>query len=377
MCNAGYDRDSVCWHHYDYSREVLTGVVTNDSWFAYICQLDPCGAHAAAGKRAPVEGCPDCDDWQVEGPHWLRANPNLGVTIPWAYLREQVRAAIGRPRKRAIVERLNFCRWTDQVTIWIPTEKWAACRGPASAASLAGRACYVGIDVSSKIDLTSVELLFPRDDDEEPAIVVDLGPDWQGEQPHERPETSRTFELHRQFDLLSYFWMPQETLHAREAEDRMPFTQLAKDGHLRLTTGSMVDQDEILDFIIRELAPRYQILGFGIDISNAVAMVTRLQRHFGDSRVIDIPQGFRQLSEPSKIFEALVMAGRIHHDGNKVMTWCVSNVGREENKWGDIRPVKVNQRKRIDGVVAVIDAIRVASLVTEPPQAEDPVLVFA
>lgn len=376
ITNSGYDRESACWHHHEYSREVLEGVVENDSWFAYVCQLDPCEAHVAAGKRAPVDGCPDCDAWQVEGPHWLKANPNLGVSLPWQYLREQVAEAIGMPSKRNIVRRLNFCEWTDQVTVWLPTEQWAACRGHETAASLIGRACYVGIDVSSKIDLTSVELLFPRDADE-PALVVDLGPDWQGEQPHERPEGTRTCELHRRYDLISHFWLPRDTLRAREADDRVPFTQWEQDGHLRVTTGSMIDLDEILDVIIREFATQYQILGFGVDITNALAMVTRLQRHFGDDKVIDIPQGFRQLSEPSKIFEALVMAGRIHHDGNKVMNWCVSNVGKEESKWGDIRPVKVNQRKRIDGVVAVIDAIRVASLVTDPPAADDPVLVFA
>lgn len=360
--NSGYDRESVCWHHHEYSREVLEVIVDNDSWFAYVCQLDPCTTHVEAGKRAPVEGCIDCDDWRVEGPHWLKANPNLGVSLPWQYLREQVAEAIGMPSKRNIVRRLNFCEWTDQVTVWIATEKWAACY--ATPPPLLGQACFVGIDVSSKIDLTSVELIFPSEIDEA-AIVVDLGPDWQGEQPHERPTVNRTFNLNRRYDIVSNFWMPRETLAAREAEDRVPYAQWAREGHLRVTTGSMVDQDEILDTIIREFAVKYRILGIGIDISNAAAMVTRLQTHFGPEKVIDIPQGFRHLSEPSKILEALVMAARIHHDNNKVMNWCVSNVGKEESKWGDIRPVKLNQRKRIDGIVAVVDAIRVSTLVPE------------
>jgi phage terminase large subunit-like protein len=365
ITNSGYDRESVCWHHHEFSREVLERVVDNESWFAYVCQLDPCEAHAEAGKRVPVDGCPDCDEWKTEGPHWLKANPNLGVSLPWQYLREQVAEAIGMPSKRNIVRRLNFCEWTDQVTVWIPTEKWTACKGPATSASLVGRACFVGIDVSSKIDLTSVELLFPREE-AEPTVTIDLGPDWQGEQPHDRPQTSRTFDLTRSYDVVSHFWMPKDTLAAREAEDRVPFTQWWKEGHLHVTTGTMVDQDEILDTVIREFAAKYRILGIGIDTSNAAAMVTRLQSHFGPDKVVDIPQGFRQLSEPSKIYEALVMAHRLHHDGNKVMTWCVANVGKEENNWGDIRPVKITQRKRIDGVVALIDAIRVSTLVPGP-----------
>ncbi len=366
ITNSGYDRESVCWHHHEFSREVLEGVIQNDTWFAYVCQLDPCAVHTAAGKRAPVEGCPDCDAWQIEGPHWLKANPNLGVSLPWQYLREQVAEAIGMPSKRNIVRRLNFCEWTDQVTVWIPIERWVGCHGPATAASLVGRACYLGIDVSSKIDLTAVALLFPREE-EAPAIAVDLGPDWQGEQPHERPPARRTFNLHQRYDLVSNFWMPRDTLRTREVEDNVKFSDWVAESYLRLTTGNMVDQDEILDTIIREFAVQFRILGIGIDLANAAAMVTRLQTHFGPEKVVDIPQGFRQLSEPSKIFEALIMAGRLHHDGNKVMNWCVANVGKEESKWGDIRPVKIHQRKRIDGVVAVVDAIRVSTLVAPAP----------
>ena len=367
ITNSGYDRESVCWHHHEFSREVLEGTIQNDSWFAYVCQLDPCALHHAAGKRAPVDGCPDCDNWQVEGPHWLKANPNLGYSLPWQYLREQVADAIGMPSKRNLTIRLNFCGWTDQVTVWIPIEKWVACKGSATSASLVGRSCYVGIDVSSKIDLTSVELLFPQEE-VAPAIVVDLGPDWQGESPGARPEARRTFNLNRHYDLVSHFWMPNETMAAREAEDGVPYRQWAAEpGQLHVTTGTMVDQDEILDTIIREFAVKYRILGFGIDISNAAAMVTRLQTHFGPEKVIDIPQGFRHLSEASKIVEALIMAGRLHHDGNKVMRWCVANVGTEENKWGDIRPVKLHQRKRIDGMVALVIGVRVSTLVPDRP----------
>src|SRR5262249_15621226 len=42
ITNSGYDRNSVCWQHHDYSTKVLDGIIEDDSWFAYICQLDPC-----------------------------------------------------------------------------------------------------------------------------------------------------------------------------------------------------------------------------------------------------------------------------------------------------------------------------------------------
>ena len=45
---------------------ILAGIIENDSWFAYVCILDPCEKCAADGKTAPNEECENCDDWRDE-----------------------------------------------------------------------------------------------------------------------------------------------------------------------------------------------------------------------------------------------------------------------------------------------------------------------
>src|SRR4051812_47769434 len=164
--NSGFDRETVCWEYHDYSRQILEGTVVNEAWFAFVCHLDACEQCRAAGKLQPADDCPHCDDWKTEGPHWRKANPNLGVSLPWEYLREQVREAIAIPSQRNMVRRLNFCQWTQQATVWITTEAWATCVTTTSPeafrASLRGRDCFIGIDLSDKIDLSSVVCTFPR-----------------------------------------------------------------------------------------------------------------------------------------------------------------------------------------------------------------------
>src|SRR5262249_53308453 len=123
ITNSGYDRHSVCWHHHDYSEQVLEGTKPNDSWFAYVCTLDPCERHRAEGKRQPVDGWEECDDWRDERV-WRKANPLLGVTIQPKYLREQVAEAEGMPAKANIVKRLNFCLWTESVERWLDLAAW-------------------------------------------------------------------------------------------------------------------------------------------------------------------------------------------------------------------------------------------------------------
>lgn len=338
--NSGFDRESICYHYHDYSRQVLEGVVQNEEWFAFICHLDSCEACFAAGSYQPSDDCEHCDDWKVEGPHWLKANPNLGVSIPWDYLRGQVRAAVGMPSQRNITRRLNFCQWTQQEKAWIPLESWAACQGQISESSLAGRACYLGIDLSDKLDLSSVVAIFPR------SIDHDLTVEISGEaQP-----------VDQALDVLAWFWLPKATLQRRSQEDKIPYVQWERDGRLFATAGRMIDHDAIVDHIIEVLAATYQVKAIGIDQAGASAVITRLRRHFGEEFVREIPQGFRRLNTPCKMVEALIMSGNLCHDGHPVLTWNMANIAVEENSWREIRPVKIDIRKRIDGGVALIDA---------------------
>lgn len=347
ITNSGFDLESVCWKHHDYSRQVLDGTIRNDAWFAFICHLDACPACHAAGKLQPSDDCPDCDDWKTEGPHWLKANPNLGVSLPWQYLREQVQIGIDLPSERNMIRRLNFCQWTQQASVWITPEAWATCAGAVSSASLVGRECYLGIDLSDKIDLSSVVAIFPRPLDR-PA-----------------PESADGPTIDRAIDVLPFFWMPEKTLYRRAQEDRITYPDWAQAGYVNTTPGSIIDHDAIFEFIVGVLASRYKILGIGIDESGAAGVVSKLQRHFGHDEslrpeerfVWSIPQGFRRLSQPAKWLEALVVSGNLTHNRNPCLAWCVGNTAIEENSWREIRPIKIHQRKRIDGMVALIDAI--------------------
>ena len=253
--NAGVDRESVCWEYHEYSRQILQGTLVNEAWFAFVCGLDACDRCHAAGKLQPSDDCPACDDWKVEGPHWLKANPNLGVSIPWQYLREQVREAIDMPSQRNMTRRLNFCQWTQQLTVFITTEAWTACAGAIDPAALVGRECFLGIDLSDKIDLSSVVCTFPRAlarpaEDGQAAGEGAAAVEADGAAP-DRPTISCAV------DVLAFFWMPEKTLHARAQEDKIPYPDWVRDGYVTTTPGSLIDHDAIVEFIL--VGPRGEI----------------------------------------------------------------------------------------------------------------------
>jgi phage terminase large subunit-like protein len=70
-----------------------------------------------------------------------------------------------------------------------------------------------------------------------------------------------------------------------------------------------------------------------------------------------VAQTMASLTSASKELEKLVLAGRLHHDGNPVMRWCVSNVVAASDANGNLRPHKQRSHERIDGVSALVTAL--------------------
>jgi len=333
ITNSGDDLESVCWHHHEYSLQVLEGIEDNPAWFAYVCALD--------------EG----DDWRDEA-CWPKVNPGLDTILPRSYLREQVRAARGMPSKEGIVKRLNFCIWTQQHTVWIPMEKWNAC--PVLTEAPEGwTAVALGLDLSSKLDLTAgiILLKYP---DARPPLEIEVA---EGQGDPEAEKRMKRLSINFRVHVVSFFWRPADTLAEAEKRDRVSYDVWRKANRLRATPGNIVDYDQIRDDVVEEIGPRYRLKNgeIGFDPYNAEMLTRELER--AGYRRVQVDQTVRNISEPAKLFEALVVSGRLTHDGNPVLAWCVSNVAVREDKKGNIFPFKPSQRKRIDGVTALITGL--------------------
>jgi phage terminase large subunit-like protein len=353
--NSGYDRTSIGWELHEYSRQVLEGTIDNDQWFAYVCQLDPCDACYARGHRAPDEKCSACDQWHTEGPHWLKVNPNLGVSLPWEYLREQVKEALGMPTKQAIVMRLNFCIWTEQYQIWIPRDQWDLCqveKAQLSASNPNRLACVASLDLSIKYDLSTCMIGIRHDDpDGAHAETVEIS----GTDADTGEAYTRSLNLDFTIELLPFFWMPEDTLQVRVQKDRIPFDVWKKQGGLETTKGPVVDYGVIYDKLVKDLVKPFAIQQIGYDQYNATHIGAKL-RDEARLTTVELKQG-KFLSEAAKTLHALVRAKRIRHGGNPVMGWCVSNAQAKEDRFENIWLEKPSKIQRIDGVTAACGVI--------------------
>jgi len=303
-----YHPESIGWQQHQHATQILDGVIEDDEFFAFI---------AAADAE---------DDWR-DPATWAKANPNIGITPKWSYLESQCRKAEQQPSFLNTFLRLHLNRWTQQRDRWIAIEAWNACepRDLSRAEmdereqALAGAPCYGGLDLSTKLDLTALVLLFPREEDV--------------------------------LDLLCRFWVPEERIGDRVRRDRVPYDAWVRDGWLSATPGNVTDYDAVREEI-RALAGRFDLRELGFDPWNATQLAVQLE---GDGlTMVEIRQGYRTLSEPSKEFEARVTAGKVRHGGHPVLRWMVANVAHREDPAGNIKPDKSASAERIDGVVAAI-----------------------
>lgn len=319
ITNSGFDRHSVCYEHHDYSVKILQGVLRNEDWFAFVCGLDACEKHAA--NVQPVDGCTECDDWRDERV-WRKANPNLGVSIPERYLREQVAEAVGMPSKQNIVRRLNFCQWTESAERFLDMAVWDSCGAErVTLEHLAGLRCFGGLDLASTTDLAAF------------VIAAELG---------------------REIALVPFFWVPAENVQRRVERDRVPYDVWIRDGLIEVTEGNVIDYD-VIRRQIGEVATVVRLAELAFDPFNGVQLATQL---LGDGLpMVEFRQGFLSMNPALKAFETRILGRRIRHGGNPVLRWMASNLTVEIDAAGNVKPSKAKSTEKIDGMVAATMAI--------------------
>jgi phage terminase large subunit-like protein len=279
------------------------------------------------------------DDW-TDREVWIKANPNLGISVSWKYLEDRVKEALLSPAKQNKIKTKNLNIWTQAESRWILDDVWKACASPVDVGELSFLPCTLGIDLSASQDITALSLcFFPR----------------KGEE---------------RFRFLYRFFMPEENLIERERKDKVPYSYWVKQGLIFTTPGNVIDYD-FIEQQIAEDAKRYQILECAYDPWKAQEIVNHLSE--AGMKMVEIYQRYSGMAVPTDTFEKKVLAKQIAHDGNPVMNWMISCTEVKSDRQGNIMPMKPRREasgKRIDGVVASILALgRAVVLFDAYPQA--------
>lgn len=311
ITTAGFDRKSVCYEQHTYSEKVLTGLIQDDTWFAWIAGLD--------------EG----DDPSDER-NWVKANPGMGETVKWEELRTAHNKAKEDPGAWNAFLRLRLNVWTNSSFGWMNMDRWTECKERIVFDLLKGRPCFGGMDLSTVSDISAFVLVFPPYGDD---------------------------KFWRVYPRL---YLPKDTIQERTKKARVPYEAWAKAGYFQLTPGSVIDFDFIRNDIA-SLADVCDIKEVGYDRWNSHQIVTQLT---GDGLLmVPIAQGAQSLNAPTKSVMEKVLKGELAHGNHPVMDWMVSNAVAVYDANNNVRLDKAASSEKIDGVAAMINAFARAIVV--------------
>ncbi len=304
ITTAGTDISGPCYLHQVELQKILEGVVDNDQRFGIVFTMD------------------EDDDWTSDLA-LKKANPNYSISIDAEYLQIQQRDAIADTRKQNVFKTKHLNVWVAAASPWlnlhnlqqagdteltIDTHPWDG--------------CVVGLDLASKQDIASAVKLCWRD--------LDDG---------------------RHYTAFSRNYVPQATV---DKPENAHYQAWVHSGHLIATPGNMIDLEQIQEDLI-EAASAIHIREVAKDPWGGHQLGANLAAE--GFTVVDIPQQVRYLSDPMKEIDAVLNAGRFHHDGNPAYVWMLSNVEVQEDRNENIFPRKSRAQNKIDAAVATIVAM--------------------
>lgn len=304
ITTAGFDRTSVCWEMHEYTQKIVEQVIEDDSFFGLIFAID------------------DELEWEEEA-EWIKANPNLGVSVKLDDLQRKAAKAKEIPSALNSFLRLHLNVWTQAENRWMNPEKWRACGHAVSEEGLRGRTCYAGMDLASTGDVAGYGLVFPAQAEEDRHQVI-----WR-------------------------FFVPDEAMRERSRRDRVPYEAWVREGYITATPGNVIDFEFILASL-RDDAEKFDIRELAFDRWGAAQIQTQIIDEWGDDFLVGFGQGFASMASPMRELERLVLSEKIAHGNNPVATWMVDNVVATLDAAGNAKPDKAKSREKIDGVVMLL-----------------------
>ncbi|KFC90320.1 phage terminase large subunit [Leclercia adecarboxylata ATCC 23216 = NBRC 102595] len=310
ITTAGYNIEGPC---YDKRREViemLNGTVPNDELFGVIYTVD--------------EG----DDWT--DPAVLRkANPNMGISVYSDFLLSQQKRAMNNARQANVFKTKHLNIWVSARAAYFNLVSWRNCEDETlTIEQFEGQPCYLSFDLARKLDMNSMVRIFTRDID----------------------------GRRHYYCVAPKFWVPYDTVYSTDTDHQRTaerFQKWVNSGHLDVTEGAEIDYRVILEEA-KAVNRQNPVEESAIDPHGA----TNLSHHLADEGLspITIVQNYTNMSDPMKELEAAIEAGRFHHDGHPILTWCISNVVGKHLPGNDdvVRPIKEHSENKIDGATALI-----------------------
>lgn len=308
ISTAGTNINCPMMFEYKYVSKILDPDikdVENEEYFIMICELD---------KE---------DDIKNEKV-WPKANPIVTLTeFGISKLRGDLKAALDAPEKMRTFKTKNMNIWCDErENGYMNMAKWESAEEDFSFEDFRGEPCIIGVDLSTKLDLTSIAFEFLRD-----GIYY----------------------------TYQHSWIPDEAYQKRLREGKYRFDLWKEDKKLTVCTGATIDYDLVKEYFQNiEMEYEIKILEITYDPHNATQFIQDLE--FEGYVCVEVRQGPYTLNEPTKDYRDQLYSGKVKHSKDGLYSWAASNTVATQHKQEYIMLDKAKSAEKIDPMAATINA---------------------
>jgi phage terminase large subunit-like protein len=303
ITTSGTIRECIYDDVYDYASKIVDGIIINDRYLPIMYELDT------------------RDEW-TDPTKWQKANPALGIIKKLNDLQEKVEKAKSSPKDLPGILTKDFNIRDTVAGMWLTFDD-VNNETVFNLDDFRDSYCVGGVDLSSTTDLTCATLTMMKPDSD------------------------------MKYAIQMYF-LPEELIEKREAEDKIPYRAWKTRGLLRTTEGAKVNYSNVTAWFM-EMFNDYGLrpLWIGYDSWNSQYWIQEMK----DSgfTMQEVRMGYKTLSQPMKEMGADLMNNLINYNNNPILKWNLTNVAIKADQNENIVPVKgLSKRARIDGAVSLL-----------------------
>lgn len=313
ITTAGTVRECIFDDMYEYACRVADGEEVDEAFLPILYELD------------------ERSEW-LDPKMWIKANPGLGKIKQVETLRSFVERAKKNPADRAGVLCKDFNVRENDSTAWLPFDVINN-EATFDLADVYDTYAIGGCDLSSTTDLTCATLLIRKPNDK--TVYV-----------------------------LQHYFLPQARIDeladkkqrsGGHSNDEAPYKLWAERGLLTACQGARVNYSDVTAWFV-QMREQYKIDCWKCGYDRALAGYWVDEMTANGFTMDKVIQGTYTFSQPMRELGAALQDKLVNYNNNPVLKWCLSNTGKKEQGLNNIMPVKISEKRRIDGMVSLLNA---------------------
>lgn len=306
ITTAGTVRECIFDDMYELACDIADGVKTDETFLPILYELD---------KR---------EEW-TNPQMWVKANPGLGTIKQYKTLAGFVDRAKNNPKDLPGVLCKDFNIRENEAAAWL-TFAEIENKATFTMDDIYDTYAVGGCDLSATTDLTCATLLIRK-----PGIET--------------------------IYVLQHYFLPRKKIEMLDEKNskEAPYKTWEKRGLLTVCEGNRVNFSAVTEWFC-QMRDEYKIDAWKVGYDRALAgyWVDEMKNNSFDME--PVAQGPFTWSQPMREMGAALADKIVNYNNNPILAWCLSNTGIKASGINNIQPVKIKEKRRIDGAVSLLNA---------------------